>query len=513
MHIKVYFFLSFFLFHYTTQVCSQIEFSSAYEKYKEEGDTYLLKKDFINAKKSYQLALKSNPKDEYSLNKISFCEAALRKQHSICITAADKHFEAGNLNRSLKYYREALMYTANGDSYALKQISICEKSMKSILYKSYGGENYDDARAIVSTSDGGYMLAGVTSSGSKGSSDVSLTKVDSEARLVWIKNFGEKETDTGEDLIRTSDGNYLIAGSMGSTGSSGDSINAEYIWIIKADEQGNKVWDNIYGENSSMSESFAVAPTHDGNFIIAGNTINSKNNMPKHAIVCIKIDMDGSTIWQNFYETELNQQAYGIVSTSDGFTIIANKEVKENKKRWDIWLLHIDKFGNRVWDSSYGGQDNDIANALLHTKDGGYIITGYTYTFASASRDVWIIKTNGKGERIWEKTYGGDGIDEGYSIIETNNGGYLIVGYTEVWEGNKFGENSSKDALNAYLIKLSPEGEKEWIRSLGGEGEQRLYDVLQTKKGDYIAVGVTEKKFHDKDMLILKIKEQKFTLE
>ncbi len=489
---------------------SQIKAQSSkqqYEQYRAEGDKYLAEKNFLKAKEAYQTALKYKEKDKHALESLAFCKAAIKKQYNIFIKKADTYFKSGNLSTAKKNYRKALIFIAD-DKYAQEQILACAGDTEGTFYKSYGGVSYDDAKAIATTQDGGYVITGMVSGRGNGSTDINLTKIDSQGKLVWTKNFGGQEADEGRDIIKTSGNNYLL---VGSTESFRESPNAKHIWVVKIDTQGNKIWTQTYGKPANISEAHAVTEANDGGFVIVGSTISLEGGNFTH-ITAIKIDGNGSKIWEKIYTSEFNQIAHDIISTKNGFTIIGNGEAPANGK-WDMWLLHIDKQGERIWDKTFGGKDSDVGNALLYTQDGGYIITGYTYSFAVASHDVWIVKTDSAGKKEWEKVYGGDSVDEGLSIIQTKDKGYLIAGYTEVWEANKFGENTSSDGLNAYLVKLSQTGEQEWLRSIGGKGEQRLYDVAQSSDGGYVAVGFTGTESKNMDILVIKVNEKGLVTE
>ena len=206
-----------------------------------------------------------------------------------------------------------------------------------ILNKTFGGEGGDWARSVQQTSDGGYILAGQTGSFGAGSYDAWLIKTDANGNKVWDKTFGGSSYDEANAVQQTSDGGYILAGETYSFGTG--SYDA---WLIKTDANGNKVWDKTFGGISSDG-AYSVQQTSDGGYILAGST-----------------------------------DSFGAGSS-------------------DAWLIKTDADGNKVWDKTFGGISGDVASAVQQTKDGGYILAGYTGSFGAGVYDAWLIKTDAEG--------------------------------------------------------------------------------------------------------------------
>ena len=172
--------------------------------------------------------------------------------------------------------------------------------------------------------------------------------------LEWSKTFGNLGDDLGDSVQQTSDGGYIIAGFTGSYGAGGEDV-----WLIKTDSDGDRVWDKTFG-GTSDDAGWSVRQTTDGGYIIAGST-----------------------------------SSYGA-------------------GEWDVWLIRTDSDGDRVWDKTFGGTSVDDGISVQQTSDGGYVIAGGTSSYGAGEADVWLIKTDSNGNKVWDKTFGGTSDDAGW---------------------------------------------------------------------------------------------------
>ena len=160
-----------------------------------------------------------------------------------------------------------------------------------------------------------------------------------------------------------------------------------------------------------------------------------------------------------------------------------------------MWKL--DNFGNLLWTKTIGGQGRDVGMSVYQTaKDDGYIITGSTDSFGAGKRDVYVIRLDSGGALLWTKTIGGESDDEGISVIQSDDGGYAIAGYTM-----SYGVGSE----DVYFIKLDTNGNLLWANTLGGKLKERGQSIKQTADKGYVIGGHTESfGFGAQDVFVVK---------
>jgi len=168
--------------------------------------------------------------------------------------------------------------------------------------------------------------------------------------------------------------------------------------------------------------------------------------------------------------------------TSDEGYIILAGTVSFGAGSDDFYLIRTNKFGDTLWTKTYGGVFMEYISSVQQTNDGGFILAGYTWSFGAGSYDAYVIKTNGVGDVLWSKTYGGNQSDAAYDIQQTFDGGFILAGYTE-----SFGMGKS----DVYLIKTNTLGDTLWTKTFGGTDYEHVKSVLQTADSGYILLGST----------------------
>ncbi len=284
--------------------------------------------------------------------------------------------------------------------------------------KTYGGPTWEEAYSVQQTSDGGYIVAGYTESFGAGSRDIFLIKTDANGNVVWAKTYGGTNDDWAYSVQQTSDGGYIVAGITYSFG-----VDSGDIFLIKTDANGNVQWAKTYG-GTRYERAYSVQQTSDGGYIVAGYT--ESFGWSNEAIFLIKTDTNGNVIWAKTYNEGTFNRAFSVQQTSDGGYIVAGWTYSWPYDY--IFLIKTDANGNIIWSKTYRGTDDDWATSVQQTSDGGYIVAGITSSFGAGWYDIFLIKTDANGNIIWAKTYGGTDDDRAYSVQQTSDGGYIVAG-------------------------------------------------------------------------------------
>jgi hypothetical protein len=290
--------------------------------------------------------------------------------------------------------------------------------------KTYGGSSDDYARFVQQTSDGGYIVAGTTYSFGAGEWDIFLIKTDAKGNIQWAKAYGGKGSEQASSVQQTSDGGYIVAGYTTSFGAGkGD------VFLIKTDANGNIIWAKTYGGKGDNSVS-SVQQTSDGGYIVVGTTGSFRGGDTD--IFLIKTDAKGNIQWAKTYKGTDDDYALAssVQQTSDGGYIVVGRTGSFDTGEDEIFLIKVDAKGNIQWAKTYGGKGSGEASSVQQTSDGGYIVAGTTDSFGAGGDDIFLIKTDAKGNVQWAKTYGGAGDDYAYSVQQTSDGGYIVAGYT-----------------------------------------------------------------------------------
>lgn len=172
-----------------------------------------------------------------------------------------------------------------------------------------------------------------------------------------------------------------------------------------------------------------------------------------------------------------------IQQTADGGYILAGWTLLPGVGAWDFWLVKIDSSGEEEWNKTIGGPADERAASVQETTDGGYVVVGSTDSYGLGGWDFWMVKTDDSGEEQWRKTFGGPDGDVAFSVQQTSDGGYIVAGWTMSYiaEGWDF-----------WMVKTDDGGEREWSRIFGGAGDDGAFCVQQTSDGGYIICGGTE---------------------
>ena len=304
------------------------------------------------------------------------------------------------------------------------------------------------------------------------------------AQTTWEGAYGGGASNGGYSVTSTLDNNYIVTG-----------FTSFDVWILKFDTFGDTIWTKTYSGNG-YSRGHSILSTSDSGYIVAGVTYSAASD--NWDIYILKLDAYGDTIWTKTYGGTVNDRAWSVYATSDGGYIISGETSSFGIGGYDIYVLKLNTDGDTLWTRTYGGIANDYSCSVEQTPDNGYIIAGRTNSFGAGNYDIYVLKLNIDGDSMWTKTFGGSHIDEGYSVSNTSDGGYIIGGGARSF--------SEWCCYTVYVLKINSDGDTIWTRTY--DISNKCYSILPTSDDGFIIIGSTEMCTTIMDVYLLKINNE-----
>lgn len=368
--------------------------------------------------------------------------------------------------------------------------------------KSLGGSEYDNGVFITQSNDGGYVALGNTASndgdvfGTHGGVDYWVLKLDHSGAIKWKKIWGGSLNDIPTMIIPTFDGGYLISGYTSSSDFDVSSNHGKTDgWLVKINESGIVQWKKTYG-GSERDYFYSVIQSPEVGYVAVGSSDSNNGDVSgNHGISdwwIVKLDSLGTIIWSKLFGGSSFESANYVVNSSDNtFVIVGDThsndgDVVINNGSTDNWIVKLSSSGEILWQKSYGGVGAELPREIHQTADNGFIIVGTTGSHNSGQvfghsqlggYDVWVTKLGDSGELQWQKPMGGTGEDYGNSIVQLNDGGYIVECSTQSGDGDVSGPTYSQDI---WLVKLSATGEIIWQKKYGGSDGEDGGNIIET---------------------------------
>lgn len=332
--------------------------------------------------------------------------------------------------------------------------------------------------------------------------------------VMWQKCLGSNNGDYSNFIEPTPDGGFIIAGyTVGRDngdviGYHGNPVVGD-IWIVKTDNAGNIQWQKCMG-GSFFETGAYIHPTPDGGYIFAGTSAsvdcNITGNRGGTDYWVVKMNSVGEVTWQKHYGGSKNEYAWSIALAPDGGYFVSGEtestdgDITLNHGNRDYWVIKIDGSGNLLWQKSLGGSLDDEAYSVQATADGGCITAGYTesndgdVTGNHGKRDYWVVKLNNTGVIQWQKTLGGSEFDVAWSVQLTDDGGYIVAGYASSNNGDVSGNHQPMGAAfsDFWVVKLSSAGNLLWQKCYGGNKNEIAYFIQPSRDGGFLVCGSAE---------------------
>ena len=411
--------------------------------------------------------------------------------------------------------------------------------------KSYGGKNADYLFDAQPTADNGFILAGSSLSGKTGNKtagnngdlDYWVWKMDANGKLDWQKSLGGSGFDLLQSIKGTQDGGFILAGTSSSNqglDKLSDSKGLSDFWVVKLDAKGQEQWQQTIG-GSGQEDLLTVIPTRDGGYLLGGSSSSGKTVISATTTLktqstakedltlktestrgsmdywIVKLDSKGNVAWQKTYGGRYSDLLRSLEQTKDGGFILggySNSPQSGDKTAasigiGDYWVIKTDEIGAIEWQNTYGGSGDNQLYVIHQTEDEGYIVGGNTNSpgaltvkggSVQSGSDFWLLRLDAQGEVVWSETYNYGKVDILTSLVENSDHSFLVGGYAQSERATTAKGLIQKEAagINDYIaLKVNAKGEAVWEKIVGSGGEDILRKLINTRDGGYLLAGTS----------------------
>jgi len=342
--------------------------------------------------------------------------------------------------------------------------------------------------------------------------------------LVWLKTFGGSSDEDAVSVVKANDGSYMILGSTKSTDGdvTGKTTTDLDYWLLKVSEDGTKIWDKTYG-GSEQDKASSISKTSDGGFILSGFTASSDGDVSEnagfHDYWIVKIDNNGTIQWEKSFGFIGQDQAFKVIETAEGgYFAIGFLDVGASGGQGDdfidptgttrstlhslgdYWAIKMDSNGNKIWRKYYGGSHVDQGKEVLQTPDGGFMLVGisessdFDITNAHGANDFWAVKIDANGNKVWQNSFGGSESEFAYSITNTTDGNFIVIGDARSAD---FDISTPLGNSDVWAVKFnSSNGSIIWENSYGGSEFDSARGIIQLENGKFAIAGNSRSNNH-----------------
>ena len=386
--------------------------------------------------------------------------------------------------------------------------------------KSFGGTNSDSANSILITEEEQIVVGCTSSSGTDGNkqtggfgnNDFWIIKLNQNGDKLWEKSYGGAQNDNLSKVLELEDG-YLLVGSSNSdisgnkeTGNTGSND----FWVLRLDSKGEKLWGKSFGGQANDECRDVALDTTDGSFILIGSSdSNTSTDKSEHSkggddFWILKISANGKKVWDKTFGGTGYDSANKIIpngfnqfivgGTSD--SPISGDKSEDSRGVKDFWILKIDSAGSVIWDKRFGSTLDDECFSLARSKDHKIMIGGYAYHTGGdrtqgtlGNRDLWVLKLEQNGSKIWDRRFGGNSNEYCRDILVTEQNEFILLGNTDS-TNTVDTDGINPDYNDLWVIKITNAGNELWNRMHGGDNQHEVGFVgTLSPSGDMFLAG------------------------
>jgi len=343
----------------------------------------------------------------------------------------------------------------------------CTAGAQTEFQRTLGGPGIEFCWDIKATADSAFVFAGNTNYGQFGG-NIYLCKIDMHGDTIWSRALGGNSSESGYGVGQGADGGFLVAGITYSFGAGWSDAYA-----IKTDGSGNPTWSKTYG-GVNAEDILAVTGTADGGFVLLGST--SSFGAGSFDIYMLRVNLNGDTLWTKTIGGLAEDDGMALQQTSDGGFIVTGQTKSFGAGAEDAYLLRTTGSGGLLWMKTYGDSVSETGLGVVQTPDGGFLMAGLSTSFSSDA-DAFLIRTDASGDTLWTKRYRGVSSDVFKHVLQTSDGGFLLTG-----ESYSFGTGG-----DGFAVRTDSLGNLLWAKAYGGPSHDHFETAALTPDGFLLA--------------------------
>ncbi len=408
--------------------------------------------------------------------------------------------------------------------------------------RAFGGSGDDIGNSVICLDSGELVVCGLSASNDGDIyfhnipyvlNDVLVLKSDSNGNIYWNNCYGGTSGDDGIQIIPTKESNFFIGANTNSTNGDVTGIHnhGQDFWLAKLNSQNLIIWENCFG---SFNQEYihSVIQTKDSGFVALGETygndgdVNGNHGLGHTDIWVVKVDKNGTLLWQVCLGSWTFDAAGSLVETSDNGILVVGSAItgqggsvqcSSSILGENVWIVKLDSSGNQLWDRCYGGLANDEGEKVVLSPNGGYYVLGYASSGTGdvsgyiGTVDFWLLRLDDSGNLLWQKCFGGTGFDIPHSIALAPNGDIIMCGSTDSFDGQAASNHGGDDV---FIVRADSSGNYLWSHCYGGSDSDIGYSVAVATDGSPIFTGFTESNDGDvsgnhggRDLWLVKLNE------
>jgi len=377
-------------------------------------------------------------------------------------------------------------------------------------------ESFEKGSAVKVLPDGSMIISGETENPAAQERDMMLMRTDSNGNLLWINTYGGPERETVNDVLQTADRGFLMVAEKYQP----HKQEGENMTMLKTDKDGRMLWSKLYDEGGNETEGFSLQATPDKGYVVAGMVKNMSMvssafftmSAEDQGMYLMKVDANGNQLWSrkfDYGEQGVSSTGTSVIVARDATYIVAGNVAKQGRtdKKIDkparnvnmqdmrnMLLTKVKPNGTLQWAREYISNTITMAYTVIEKREGGFLVVGNT-NVTKDNLDIFSMSLAADGSVQWAKTFGGPKFESVADVVQTPDGGFVVSGVTE-----SFGSGS----MDVLTFKTDGKGTLLWAKTYGGKNEDYPSRMALTRDG-IITVGATASgKSESFDVLLMK---------